>query len=555
MLCRLYIENIALIEKTEVCLKGGLTVLTGETGAGKSIVIDSIGAVLGERVSREIIRTGAKKASVSAVFEDISAATLTLLAQLETEPDEDGRLYLSREIFADGKNNCRINGRPVSVSELRSVGGLLINVHGQHDSQALLNEEKHIYYLDLFADNGELIEDFTRKYEQYLEVKNQLKKIKSDIGDREREKDMLSFQVDELRRAELKEGEYDSALSRRNFLQNAEKLAVLLNSARQALGGGEYSDGAVSLVSSATGFLHDVEKFYDGAASLSQKASEALYMLEDIEAELADLCDRTDFEPAELEQLEQRLSQITSVTRKYGGSEQKALEYLENALARLEILEGGDQAAEELENLLSERLETVKDAARNLRASRRKAALDFEKRVADELEFLDMQGVSFKAVVEPAGLGSDGADSVRFMLSANRGEELRPLAKIASGGELSRIMLAIKNVLAGCDDIDTLIFDEVDAGISGKAAYKVGKKLHETARYRQIICVTHLAQIAAQADNHIYIEKNPEEDRTVTTLTELNFEGRKKELARIIGGGMISDSALGAAEDMLKNSK
>jgi len=551
LLSRLYIENIAVIEKAEVCFNKGFTVLTGETGAGKSIVLDSLNAVLGERTSRYLVRSGAKKAAVSAVFTDIDTKALKKLDELGYSVN-DNELFISREISADGKNLCRVDGRPVSVSTLKDIGNVLVNIHGQHENQALLDEERHIYYLDLFAQNGNIIAEFNGCYEEYSAVRDRLKKLEGHIGDRERQRDILLFQTNEIAEAQLKEGELEALSSRKQFLLNAEKITTAINIAHSLISGNEYSDGALSMLSQALQHIEGASEHFSELESLSQKLKDSLYLTEDIAEELRIFFDRTDYDPNELEVIEQRIDVITTLTRKYGGSIEATLEFYDRSMSELSIIENYDSNLDELRAEKEILLEKVKDAARALRASRKDAAVVFEKKVAEELSFLDMPKVKLKALVEPKNLGPDGADSVTFLFSTNPGEPPKPLAKIASGGELSRVMLAFKNVLAEKDIIGTMIFDEVDAGISGKAAFKVGKKLKETALSRQVICVTHLAQIAAQADNHLYVEKNISNERTVTSVYELSPELRANELARIIGGDEVNKTAIQTAKDMLK---
>lgn len=554
MLSKLYIENIAVIERAEIDFDKGFNVLTGETGAGKSILIDSINAVLGQRTSRELIRTGADKAFVSAQFDGISEGTAAALAALGVElSEEDGAtLLLSREIRADGRGSVKINDRPATLTALRQVGRELINIHGQHENQALLSADRHRKYLDLMGGYEDKLTAYASLYRQYGEAMRELKKSRMDDAEKARRMDMLQYQIAELEGADLTVGETESLMRRREIIQNAERIAGALAEARALLSGGEEYDGAVSLLERGTAALDGIASVYPACGELSERLHGLVYELEDVASELHSLGEDNEFSPYELDEIENRLEQLQKIRRKYG-DEQEALDFLEKARAERESIERSDEQLAALTERARElHRETVRAAA-ELTALRRKAADVFCEAVGRELTFLDMPRVRLAVDLRPCELNGSGADEVEFLIAPNPGEPPKPLGKIASGGELSRIMLAIKTVLASIDDIDTMIFDEVDTGISGRAAHKVGVKLHEVSRTRQIICITHLAQMAAQADTHLLICKNVRDGRTFTSVKPLGFEERKQELARINGGDVITESMLRTAEELLNN--
>ena len=554
MLSKLYIENIAVIERAEIDFDKGFNVLTGETGAGKSILIDSINAVLGQRTSRELIRTGADKAFVSAQFDGISEGTAAALAVLGVElSEEDGAtLLLSREIRADGRGSVKINDRPATLTALRQVGRELINIHGQHENQALLSADRHRKYLDLMGGYEDKLTAYASLYRQYGEAMRELKKSRMDDAEKARRMDMLQYQIAELEGADLAVGETESLMRRREIIQNAERIAGALAEARALLSGGEEYDGAVSLLERGTAALDGIASVYPACGELSERLHGLVYELEDVASELHSLGEDNEFSPYELDEIENRLEQLQKIRRKYG-NEQEALDFLEKARAERESIERSDEQLAALTERARElHRETVRAAA-ELTALRRKAADVFCEAVGRELTFLDMPRVRLAVDLRPCELNGSGADEVEFLIAPNPGEPPKPLGKIASGGELSRIMLAIKTVLASIDDIDTMIFDEVDTGISGRAAHKVGVKLHEVSRTRQIICITHLAQMAAQADTHLLICKNVRDGRTFTSVKPLGFEERKQELARINGGDVITESMLRTAEELLNN--
>ncbi|HCA28307.1 MAG TPA: DNA repair protein RecN [Ruminococcaceae bacterium] len=550
MLTSLHIENIAVIEQASIDLGIGLNILTGETGAGKSMVIDAINVVLGERISRDIVRTGSDQARVTAVFSDVSTKICKKLDDLGYSVDEDGVLLIQRTISAEGKGNCRINGQPTTVAMLRTIGRLLVNIHGQHENQSLLSPERHVDYLEQLGGISPIHAEYSEAYERFSMIKRQLEQTEMDDGLKARRVDMLRYQIEEIESADLNPGEEDELKSQREIYRNAEKIAVSLSSARECLSGGEDSGGVLSWLSHAVSSLQDAGRYVEDMAELARRAESVLYDLEECSEELRDYVTHFDFEPGELEQVEDRLAQIHKLTSKYGKDEEEVLTFLEQARQELDSIEMSDIKAEQLKNELIKAENIAIELAKKLSEARRKAAREFEKSVGEQLAFLDMPGVRLSVSIEPGELGPGGIDHVEFLIAPNPGETPRPLSKIASGGELSRIMLAIKSVMAHADDIDTLVFDEIDTGISGYAAHKVGIKLRETSNSRQVICVTHLAQIGAQAHHHFLIEKSVREGRTYTNVTALDYDGCIRELARIIGGS-VSPAALETAREML----
>lgn len=551
MLLSLQIENIAVIEKAGIEFDSGLNVLTGETGAGKSIVIDSINAVLGERASRDLVRSGSTGAQVSALFINISATALSQLEALGYGPDEDGMLLIQRQIAADGKGSCRINGQITTVSMLRSVGRILVNIHGQHENQALLSSERHVEYLDRMANLLPLRMDYQAAYKRLCSIRAQLEEADMDESMKARKMDMLRYQIEEIEKADLREGEMDELLSQRLLYRNAEKIADALTYARTALHGDEDTEGVLSTLSTAASALSGAGQYMEEAQGLSQRMENALFELQECGEELREYTSRIEYDPSELDEIENRLEQLRRLTGKYGPTETDVLAFLENARQELDAIETSDAHLARLRAELEEAEEVAAEKASALTEARKAAGVVFCRDVMEQLAFLDMPGVAIDVSIERAPLSSTGGDKVEFLIAANPGEPPKSIAKIASGGELSRIMLAIKSVLADVDDIDTLIFDEIDTGISGRAAQKVGMKLRQTAKNRQILCVTHLAQIAAQAHNQYLIAKSVRDGRTYTQVTHLNDDGRERELARIIGGE-VTEAALQTAREMLK---
>lgn len=550
MLSQLYIENIAVIEKTEIEFPNGFIALTGETGAGKSIIIDSINAVLGERVSKEMIRSGADSAFVSAVFTDISDYTRRVMLDIGFE-SEDGSVLIQRTISRDGKSAAKLNGRPITVSLLREIGRTLVNIHGQHENQALLSPENHLKYLDKLAEDADALEEYRARFADYRRAAATVSELEIDEDEKERKTDMLRFAVNEIKSAKIREGELAELTARRDYLANAEKINECLERARYALDGDEDSNGALSLAGVIAESTQDASKSYDVISPIADKAREILYLLEELDSDLRDV-DGGDYSSGELDMTESRIDVIERMIKKYAQDEKSVLEYLQKAENELDLLENADtrykEACEECERLK----ETAYSQAEKLSEIRKKAVKIFAGKVREELTYLDMPNVRLAVAFRKTELTVNGFDAVEFLLSANLGEEPKPISKIASGGELSRIMLAIKNVLAEKDEIDTLVFDEVDAGISGRAAHKVGCKLRSAGETHQIICVTHLAQIAALAHEQMLIEKQTQSDKTFTTVRQLDRDGRINEIARIIGGDTITETTLKSAAEMLK---
>lgn len=547
VLSALRIENIAVIEQADLVFHPGFNVLTGETGAGKSIVIDAISAILGERAYRDMIRTGAAKASVQALFQQVPELPWF---------QENGIAYeeetlIQREIYLDGKNVCRVNGQLLPVSILRKLGLQLVNIHGQRDSQQLFDEGYHLSYLDAFSGNEPLLTDYGEKFEAVDALRREIQRLTMDEGEKLRRTESLKFQIEEISRAHLKPGEDEALEARRKLLQHAEKLSDGLDAAVAGLYGDEDSDGAAALLTQAERALAKLGGFDGALESLHARVADLMYQVQDVAEELRDR--RADFAYSadELEEIESRLDVIHRLRRKYGACCRDILDYQDRAQKELDEIEFADDEIAHLKTKLGTVEEAAWEAARALRRARQAGAVRLQERVLEELRQLDMPRVQFQCSFTETELTASGADAVAFYMSANVGEALKPMNKVASGGELARIMLALKNVLAQQDRVDTLIFDEVDTGVSGRAAQKVAEKLHAVARNKQVLCVTHLPQIAALADTHLLIAKGEREGRTYTTVTELDREGRKLELARIIGGACITATTLKSAEEML----
>ncbi len=548
MLSLLHIENIAVIESADISFDQGFNVLTGETGAGKSIVIDAISAILGERAYRDMIRTGTNKASVRAVFTEVPALSWFS----DNGVDYDPETVIQREIHLDGKNVCRVNGSLVSVSILRKLGIQLINIHGQHDSASLFDEDNHLTFLDAFGDNEPLRADYSEKYQAVAKLRREIDSMTMDESEKLRRMETLKYQIAEIEKAELEVGEDDILEERRKLLQNAEKLSNGLNEAVECIYGGEDTDGASGLLSQAEYALNRLLRFSDSFAPLHDKVADLMYQVQDVAEEVKDTRDSLSYSADELEQIESRLDVIHKLRRKYGVTCEDILQYLDKAKKELDDIEFADDHLERLKKNLKKAEKTAWDAAKALRKNRQETAIAMSERILSELAQLDMPRVQFSCEFTETDLGANGADAVAFYMSANAGEALKPMSKVASGGELARIMLAMKNVLAEKDQVSTLIFDEVDTGVSGRAAQKVAEKLRSVAAHKQVLCVTHLPQLAALANTHLLIAKSEREGRTYTSVTPLDREGRKKELARIIGGTNITETTLKSAEEMLR---
>lgn len=550
MLSSLHIENIAVIESADISFPAGLSVLTGETGAGKSMIIDSINMILGGRTNREVIRTGCKKAFVSASFEGLHPAVASLAEEFGIDIS-DGELIISREVTADGRSSARANGRQITAAMLREVGKNLINIHGQHDNAALSDPSTHLSFLDSFAGNTKEKDDYSEKYSRVKNIKKQIDSLSFDEREKAMKTDILRYQVNELDAAQLVIGEDEVLEKKRLSLANREKVIKGIFAAREALCGNDRC--ACDLVAAAQNELAYISRFDEDAAKLSERMNDIFAELDDIADEISRFADNIDDDESELEQIENRLDLIKSFRKKYGNTVEEMLEFLEKAREELENIEFSDEKIKKLQKELVSAQSELDIAAERLTESREKAAESLEKAVTGELVFLDMPKVRFSVQILQKAQEKDGADNVEFLISTNVGEELRPLAKIASGGELSRIMLAIKNILSK-DGAGTLVFDEVDTGVSGRAAHKIAVKLKQMSNASQVIVVTHLAQIAAEGHNHFIIKKESRDGRTYTSVNLLEGEDRINELARIMGGDNITPALLETAREMVKQS-
>ena len=548
MLEMLHIENIAIIERSEIAFTRGFNALTGETGAGKSIVIDSMSAVLGQRTSRDLIRTGADKAFVSAWFSHVPAS---LCEDLGITPDEDGNLLLQREIHADGKNVCRVGSRPVTVSQLRQLGSRLVNIHGQHDGQQLLDEEQHLTYLDRYGKTTNAFSAYTDKYNALTEIRRQMTALQMDEAEKARRMDTLQYQIAELERAKLKEGEEEVLESRRNLLRNGEKFISAVSGCDYCLSGSDDSDGVLALLRRAQEAISTVRSLDETFAALYERLQEAYSEVYDIADTVSDQRTNFDFSPNELDEVEGRLDLLYRLKKKYGATVEDMLAYLDKCRAELDQICYAGDTLERLKKEEAKAEKAVMEAARALSEERKTAATALETLVLEELRQLDMAKIRFCVEFTDHAPDATGMDGVRFLMSANVGEELKPINKIASGGELARIMLALKNVLSEQDMVATLVFDEVDTGVSGRAAQKVAEKMARIAGSKQVLCVTHLPQLAAMADTHFSVEKGEREGRTYTNVEELDRSRRREELARLTGGAHVSDTMLQGAEELL----
>lgn len=550
MLNELHIENIAVIERADISFTGGLNVLTGETGAGKSIVIDSIGAVLGERVSRELVRHGAEKGMVSAVF-DLEENTEHWLRDNEIEAEDE--LILQRRISADGKSSCRICGAPVTAAQMKELAALLVDIHGQNDGRQLMDERRHREYLDRFGSYEDSIGEYGRQYAKFRSIEKEIAKLNMDELEKARLSDSLSFQINELEKAELKPGEMDELSSRRDLLRNAEKLTEAIDEAYSALYGGE--ENALTLAQNAEYYAQRAAAIAPELEKAGSSISEAVFSLTDAAELLRDFKESLDFSPEEYDRLETRLALLNKLNRKYGKDEAELLEYLQQCRDKLDDIQYADERLLKLNKELEAQKKQCQAAAESLSRRRREAAAALEERIISELRDLSMPSVRFAVEFAPVenklGFDANGMDQIRFIMSANAGEEMGRISKIASGGELSRIMLAMKNVFAENDPVSTMIFDEIDTGVSGIAAQRVGEKLYCVSRGKQVMCVTHLPQIAAMADSHFVISKEERGGRTFTQVRPLDTEGRKHELARLHGGDHITATTLASAQEQL----
>lgn len=549
MLTQLHIENIAVIEKADIEFRKGLTVLTGETGAGKSIIVDSLGAVLGARTSRELVRTGADKGVVTAVFETNNADKWLE----DNDIDLENEIIIQRRISAEGKNSCRVCGVPVSVSQLRELGALLLDIHGQNDGRQLMDEANHLAYLDGYGDYGETIDRFKSAYADYRACKKEIQRLSMDEIEKERMADSLQYQIDELEKAQLKVGEEEELTAKRDLLRNSEKLTEALNGAYNALYAADQN--AQSLTDEASALIGRAAVIADDLRETADIIENASSLLFDASERIRDFRDSLEFSPEEYDNIESRLSLIKKLRRKYNMDEEAMLAHLDDCRRKLSELEYAGDMLIKLNKQLEKYVDNCKKIAAELSEKRRAAAESLEKRIVSELKDLSMPSVRFSVSVEPlesdVGFDATGADDVKFLISANAGEALGRISKIASGGELSRIMLAMKTVFSKNDPIETMVFDEIDTGVSGIAAQRVGEKMSALSRGKQVLCITHLPQIAAIADNHDLIEKTERNGRTYTEVRELDRKGRALELARMHGGDNISELTLASAEEQL----
>lgn len=553
MLKFLHIENIAVIERSDIEFSAGFNVLTGETGAGKSIVIDAINAVLGERTSKELIRAGCDTAEVSAVFGELDNATAAALSDVGVTPDDDGNIVIRRRLSVVGKGLIKLNDRPVTATELKEIGKHLVNIHGQHDNQALLDPERHLDYIDAVADDDPIKGKYYAEFRELNRIRKELAATETDEDEKRRRVSLLKYRINELESAGIKPGEYAKLQKKLAVARNYQKTAEALSRAYSALKGDDEFDGAVSLLTDAEKSLSSLhnDEWDKKSAALADAAAAA----EDVSAALYDFLENAELADIDPDEINVRLDTLDKLMAKYGNSEEEMLEFLEKARTELNDTEFSDKKAAELSNLLDDATVRLIALAEELTAARKKAAAEFEKQVCDILSYLNMPDVRFTVQFSKGRYTKRGCDTAEFMISANRGESVKPLCKIASGGELSRVMLAIKSVLLGRDPVGTMIFDEIDTGISGYTAGKVGTQLKKVADNRQVICVTHLAQIAAMADTHLLIEKKADKDRTFTSVSPLSYEQRINEIARIMSGTQMTENLYNSAKELLDRSK
>ncbi len=551
MLSALHIENIAVIEKTDINFAGGFNVLTGETGAGKSIIIDSINAILGERTSHDLIRTGAQEASVTAVFENISDLTLQILKDFGYEC-EDRSLVVLRKIYTDGRNNVKINGLPANVSVLKRISPYLINIHGQHDSQRLLDATKHIEYIDMVAENEEFLVQYQEAYQDYCETKSKLESLKSVTDGAKMRADYLRYVVSELEAAEIEVGEREELARQRDLIRDSATVAQQLTEAYNTLNGDDYNQGVSSVIKSVADSLQYVSKYIPDFERICEQLLGYSYEIDEVMSDIDSHLSQVDFNPSLLESIESRLDYLFRLSKKYGSTEEEMLKFLQDSKDELDTIDNSDEKILILTQELDKKRRIMEESAKMLSESRAKASIVFQNAVCEQLNYLDMPKAKFEVKIQKTdAYTSMGADQIEFFISANAGENLKPLAKVASGGELSRIMLSIKSVMADKDDVDTLIFDEIDSGISGSAARKVGIKIKETSKNRQVICVTHLAQIASLANVHFKISKQVNNGKTYTCVDDLSYSERVEEVARIMSTGVVTQAMRQSAAELM----
>lgn len=552
MLKFLHIENIAVIEQTDIEFKSGFNVLTGETGAGKSILIDAINAVLGERTSKDLIRTGCDSALVSAVFGDLNHQTVDALNDNDITPDDDGNIVITRKLSLTGKGIIKINNIPVTATVLKEIAKNLINIHGQHDNQFLLDPNMHLSYIDAIAENSQLIDEYYAEFKELNKIRKELVALQMDEDEKARKLDLLKYQISELEQAGIKVGEIADLKEKLAISQNIEKTLNSLKGIDYLLSGTDDTDGAVTQINNSLKLLKNIQgNNFDNSFS---KLNEALTAIEDARAEIDSFLSNTEYSDLDPDKISARLDLLSRLMVKYGNSEEKMLEYLDNANAELEKIAFSENRISELAILLDQSKNRLVENGEKLSQSRTAAALDFSNKVCGILEYLNMPNVKFSAAITQGKYTKNGCDSAEFLISANAGETLKPLHKIASGGELSRVMLSIKSVLLDKDNVGTMIFDEIDTGISGITAGKVATQLKNVATKRQVICVTHLAQIAAVANEHLLIEKTVKENHTFTKVTALDYEQKIGEIARIMSGTNITENLYNSAKELLDRS-
>lgn len=551
MLSSLKIENVAVIEKAEILFSSGLNILTGETGAGKSIIIDSINAILGERTSRELIRDGADRAKVTAFFENIPSSVIDKLAEYEIEAEEDGSLLITRVISSDGRSNCKINGSAVTVTMLKNIGRELITICGQHDSQYLLLKERHLDFIDALADCEEYLQSYSETFNEIKQVSRKLKKLNNDDSDKARRLEFLKFQIDELTNAKIVPGEREKLNSIKKKIQNKEKLISTISRCDNLLNGDEGTSGIISRLYDLADSLSVLSTFDNSFSEYLEKVNDMRYVLDDCSSEISSALSSLDDEDVDVNTVEERLDTLYRLSKKYGETEEEMLEFLERITDEYDSIAMSDELKEKLQNEYDELSEELFKRGCYLSDCRKQTAITFENKVTNDLHYLDMPSASFIVDFKDAPATRTGIDDAEFMFSANEGQAPKPLIKIASGGELSRVMLAIRCALSDSDKVSSMIFDEIDTGVSGRAAHKIAYKLHELSKSKQVLCVTHLAQIAAYADNHLYIEKTTHTGSTYTQVRSLNYEQRIQELSRIMGGDIVTKTTLDSARELI----
>ncbi|MGO1041275.1 DNA repair protein RecN [Clostridioides difficile] len=557
MILELYMKNCALVEELRLGIDKNLNILTGETGSGKSIIIDALGLCLGEKYDRSFLRKGTDKGLVEAIFFSDNVYLKKILDDNDISIEDDNLLVITRLIYSDGKSTARVNGRTVKVSFLKEIASTLIDIHGQHQNQALFNKDTHLKFLDLFGENelDKFKADYRKVYYKYSEVKKALNSLTENKDDMQiqREIDLLRFQINEIEAANLNKNEYEDLLKQRDVYRNSEKIYNNLNLSYSKLHNGEYN--VIDLIGIASKELNDISKYDSVLSEYSETIERIMYELQDISGDIRNYKDNIDFEPYELEQIELRIDEINNLRRKYGDSIEAIFEYYEKTKDRLDEILNRDERVEQLKNQLIKIEEDLKIKASKLTKARNKVAIQLEGILLDELKSLNMKNVMFKVNFEESSFTLNGIDDIEFMISFNLGEDIKPIYKVASGGEMSRFMLAFKTILADIDDIDTLVFDEIDTGISGIAAQIVGEKLSDIAKKKQIICITHLPQIAANADTHYCIEKDTSNNRTFTNVKKLNQSQRKNEIARLIAGNNITEKTIEHASEIIEMAK